>query len=83
MKVQEQRDAIYDRTIHNSEVLIEVRTQQTTIFKMLDKIDKKLEVQNGSLKELFEFRTKVKTYGTAVAIVLPVVVSILMKLIWR
>ena len=61
--------------------LVKLDERQISIFKQLQRIDKHLEKLNNKVESHDTDLTIVKTWGTVAVLVIPIIVSIIMRVI--
>ena len=74
MKVEDYRNEVTAR-------LVKLDERQISIFKALQRIDKHLEILNNKVGSHDTDLTIVKTWGTVGVLVVPMIISIIMRLI--
>ena len=74
MKVEDYRNQVTAR-------LVKLDERQISIFKQLQRIDKHLEKLNNKVESHDIDLTIVKTWGTVAVLVIPIIVSIIMRVI--
>ena len=74
MKVEDYRNQVTAR-------LVKLDERQISIFKQLQRIDKHLEKLNNKVESHDTDLTIVKTWGTVAVLVIPIIVSIIMRVI--
>ena len=74
MKVEDYRNEVTAR-------LVKLDERQISIFKALQRIDKHLEILNNKVGSHDTDLTIVKTWGTVGVLVIPMIISIIMRLI--
>lgn len=74
MKVEDYRNEVTAR-------LVKLDERQISIFKQLQRIDKHLSKLNGKVERHGVDIERIKTYGSFAVLVIPIVVSIVLRLI--
>ena len=74
MKVEDYRNEVTAR-------LVKLDERQISIFKQLQGIDKHLSTLNGKVERHGIDIERIKTYGSFAVLVIPIVVSIVLRLI--
>ena len=62
-------------------MLVKLNERQISIFKSLQRIDKHLEKLNGKVEKNENSVTVIKTWGAAMVFVIPIVVTLIMRLV--
>jgi len=62
-------------------MLVKLNERQISIFKSLQRIDKHLEKLNGKVEKNENSVTVIKTWGAAMVLVVPIVITLIMRLI--
>ena len=62
-------------------MLVKLNERQISIFKSLQRIDKHLEKLNGKVEKNENSVTVIKTWGAAMDLVVPIVITLIMRLI--
>ena len=62
-------------------MLVKLNERQISIFKSLQRIDKHLEKLNGKVEKNENNVTIIKTWGAAMVFVIPIVVTLIMRLV--
>ena len=65
----------------NTASLVKLEQRQISIFKILQRVEKSIEKINGQVQENKTNLTKISTVGSIAVITIPVIVSIVMRLI--
>jgi hypothetical protein len=74
MKVEDYRNEVTAR-------LVKLDERQISIFKQLQRIDKHLSKLNGKVERHGVDIERIKTYGSFAVLIIPIVVSIVLRLI--
>jgi hypothetical protein len=74
MKVEDYRNEVTAR-------LVKLDERQISIFKALQRIDKHLNKLNGKVERHGVDIERIKTYGSFAVLIIPIVVSIVLRLI--
>ena len=62
-------------------MLVKLNERQISIFKSLQRIDKHLEKLNGKVEKNENSVTIIKTWGAAMVFVVPIVITLIMRLV--
>ena len=62
-------------------MLVKLNERQISIFKSLQRIDKHLEKLNGKVEKNENSVTIIKTWGAAMVLVVPIVITLIMRLV--
>jgi len=62
-------------------MLVKLNERQISIFKSLQRIDRHLEKLNGKVEKNESNVTIIKTWGAAMVFVIPIVVTLIMRLV--
>ncbi len=62
-------------------MLVKLNERQISIFKSLQRIDKHLEKLNGKVEKNENNVTIIKTWGAAMVFVVPIVITLIMRLV--
>ena len=62
-------------------MLVKLNERQISIFKSLQRIDKHLEKLNGKVEKNENSVTVIKTWGAAMVLVVPIVITLIMRLV--
>ncbi len=62
-------------------MLVKLNERQISIFKSLQRIDKHLEKLNGKVEKNENSVTVIKTWGAAMVLVVPIAITLIMRLI--
>ena len=65
----------------NTARLVKLEQRQISIFKILQRVEKSIEKINGQVQENKTNLTKISTVGSIAVITIPVIVSIVMRLV--
>ena len=65
----------------NTASLVKLEQRQISIFKILQRVEKSIEKINGQVQENKTNLTKIGTVGSIGIVTIPVIVSIIMKLV--
>ena len=62
-------------------MLVKLNERQISIFKSLQRIDRHLEKLNGKVEKNENSVTVIKTWGAAMVLVVPIVITLIMRLV--
>lgn len=62
-------------------MLVKLNERQISIFKSLQRIDRHLEKLNGKVEKNESNVTIIKTWGAAMVVAVPIVITLIMRLI--
>ena len=65
----------------NTARLVKLEQRQISIFKILQRVEKSIEKINGQVQENKTNLTKISTVGSIAVITIPIIVSIVMRLV--
>lgn len=74
IKVDEYRNSV-------AAMLVKLEERQISIFKTIQRVERHLDKLNGQVEENKTGLTKVKTIGSLGVLTIPIIVSIIMRLI--
>lgn len=74
IKVDEYRNSV-------AAMLVKLEERQISIFKTIQRVERHLDKLNGQVEENKTSLTKVKTIGSLGVLTIPIIVSIIMRLI--
>jgi|TARA_Y100000310_G_scaffold297042_1_gene329778 hypothetical protein len=77
----ENRITVAEYRADNTAKLVKLEERQISIFKTLQRIERHLEKLNGQVEENKTNLTKISTVGSIGILVMPVIVSIIMRLV--
>jgi hypothetical protein len=73
--------SVAEHRVETTAQLVKLGERQISIFKTLQRIEKHLDKLNGQVEENKTNLTKISTVGSIGILVMPVIVSIIMRLV--